>query len=291
MARFLLLTLLAGLLLPLPAQAARVLTASKVKTPPQIDGSGDDAVWKSAPIAALPDRVSNANIFLQAVHDGERVYFLVRFPDMAQNPLHKPWIWDKEKGAYAEGPHREDTFVFKWNMLEREVDLSNFSEDSYRADVWYWKANRSNPAGYADDQYQVLADAPPEKGKITETVSPGGKKRYLSRHDDAGRPASTEYTPKGYERDTVDRYPKQQPEGSRADVRAKGVWKDGFWVVEFARKLTTGNDDDVQFAPASGKRYLFGVSIFSLYGNPLNRSQPNLYGMGRISEPLHLEFR
>ena len=31
------------------------------------------------------------------------------------------------------------------------MNLSAFSDADYRADVWYWKANRSNLAGYADD--------------------------------------------------------------------------------------------------------------------------------------------
>ena len=61
--------------------------------------------------------------------------------------------------------------------------------------------------------------------------------------------------------------------------------------TEEGRKLNTGHDDDVQFDPASGKAYLFGVSMFSLYGNPLDTSTPNLYGMGRISEPLRLKFQ
>ena len=38
------------------------------------------------------------------------------------------------------------------------------------------------------------------------------------------------------------------------------------------------------------KTYLFGVSIYSLYGRPRVMDQPNRYGMGRISDPLELIF-
>ena len=187
------------------------------------------------------------------------------------------------------GAHREDTFIFKWNMMDKDVDLSSFSDDSYRADVWYWKANRTNPAGFADDKTQILADTPGKKSK--EKVSVNGKKRYLSRLSDTGKPPYKTYKPTAYEGDLVDAFPKGVPEGSRADVHAKGVWSGGLWSVEFARNLNTGHDDDVQFDPVTGKPYLFGISIFSLYGNPLDVATPNLYGMGRISEPLRLKFQ
>ena len=70
---------------------------------------------------------------------------------------------------------------------------------------------------------------------------------------------------------------------------AKGKWQEGSWTIEFERKLDTGNTDDVQFDLS--KEYQFGVSIFSLYGRPHDPNSPNLYGRGRISEPLVLIFQ
>lgn len=43
-------------------------------------------------------------------------------------------------------------------------------------------------------------------------------------------------------------------------MEAKGIWKDGKWTLELARKLNTGNGDDVQFDAT--KTYSFGMSVF-----------------------------
>jgi hypothetical protein len=176
-------------------------------------------------------------------------------------------------------------------MMDKPVNLSNFSEDLYTADVWYWKANRTNIAGYADDKKQILSDK--NGKKATETVTASGKKRYLFRKSDAGKPAYKEIkkAPTNFTTPLITRYEPAKPVGSRGDIEAKGVWKNGFWNIEFARKLNTGHDDDVQFDPKSGNSYLFGVSIYSLYGRPLVMDQPNRYGMGRISDPLELVFK
>lgn len=289
--RRVLIVLIVFLLLPMASLAlsATDVSSIKVDSAPVLDGKDRDAVWKSAKPQIIEDKASGKKILLRSVYTDDRVFFLVRFPDAAQNFLHKPWVWNADEKKYESGPHREDTFVFKWNMMEEDVDLSVFSDDNYRADVWYWKANRTNPAGFADDKTQVLADSASKKSK--EKVSLTGKPRHLSRISDAGKAPYITYEPSAYEKNLVDAFPQGVPDGSRADVNAKGEWNGGAWVVEFARDLNTGHDDDLQFDPATGKSYLFGVSIFSLYGNHLETSTPNLYGMGRISEPLKLKFQ
>lgn len=289
--RKVLIVLIVFSLLPMASLAlsATDVPSIKVDSAPVLDGKDRDAVWKSVKPQIIEDKASGKKILLRSVYTDDRVFFLVQFPDAAQNFLHKPWVWNADEKKYESGPHREDTFVFKWNMMEEDVDLSVFSDDNYRADVWYWKANRTNPAGFADDKTQVLADSPSKKSK--EKVSLTGKQRHLSRISDTGKAPYITYEPTTYEKSLVDAFPQGGPDGSRADVNAKGVWNGGAWVVEFARDLNTGHDDDLQFDPATGKSYLFGVSIFSLYGNHLDASTPNLYGMGRISVPLKLKFQ
>ena len=262
----------------------------KTDKPPVMDGIISDAAWQAVTVPyVIDDKTADAPIFLKSVHTDDTIYFSVMYKDPAQSPFHKPWLWNMDTNSYEKGAHREDTFVFKWNMMDKEVDLSIFSEDNYTADVWYWKANRTNPAGYADDKRQILSDSPGKKSTAME--SPTGKIHYLSRKSDAGKSAYNEMkkAPTVKSTQLVDRYPPRTPEGSRADVQAKGVWKNGFWIIELSRKLQTGHDDDVQIALDKGP-YLFGVSIFSLYGNPVDKSEPNRYGMGRISEPLYLKF-
>jgi len=269
--------------------ASTEIPSIRVEKAPTIDGAPGDAAWSSVKPIAIADSASGKKILLRSVYTADQVFFLVQFPDAAQNFLHKPWEWDAVGKKYQTGPHREDTFVFKWNMMDKDVNLSNFSDDDYRADVWYWKANRTNPAGFADDKTQLLASSASKKSK--EKVSTTGKKRYLSRISDVGKAPYKEYKPSVYEGELVDAFPASVPGGSRGDVHAKGIWNGGFQTIEFARALNTGHDDDLQFDPATGKAYLFGVSIFSLYGERLETSTPNLYGMGRISEPLRLKFQ
>ncbi len=266
------------------------IASIKVDAPPVVDGHAQDAVWNRVKPIAIADSASGAKILLRSVYTDEQIFFLVQYPDSAENFLHKPWVWNAAEKKYEEGSHREDTFVFKWNMMDHDVNLSNFSDDDYQADVWYWKANRTNPAGYADDKTQVLGSKPIKKS--TELTSASGKTRHLGRYSDAGKAPYEELKEiTGYQGDLVDRYPLAKPEGSRADVHAKGVWNGGFRTVEFARALNTGHDDDLQFEPAAGKTYLFGVSIFSLYGRPHVENSPNFYGRGRISESLRLKFQ
>jgi len=276
------------LLLSAPAQGAQDLTIAKVDTAPVLDGVADDPAWSSAEAITVTDNRSKDKITLKAALNGDTLFFLVTFPDKEENALHKPWVWDKEMEAYKLGPQREDGFTFKWNMEAGDVDLTNFSDDSYRADVWYWKAGRTNPAGYADDKYHVLSDEPGKQAKELQTSS--GKTKYLMRVGDAGTSAQKKRILTDYKGDVQDQYESRKPDGSRADVMAKGVWKDGAWIIEFSRKLDTGNDDDLKMDASSGGRHLFGVSIYGLYGDAVDDSKPHLYGQGRLSEKLYLVF-
>lgn len=51
--------------------------------------------------------------------------------------------------------------------------------------------------------------------------------------------------------------------GSKGDLKGKGVWKNGIWTVEIARKLDTREPDDVAFQPSSGDSYKFALAIFN----------------------------
>ena len=277
------------ILFPGPAAAEQTIEAVRVKGAPTVDGSGDDAAWKTARTYIVRDNRMGVDVVLMAVRTADSVFFLVRFPDPEENRLHKPWVWSRDLEVYQIGPQREDTFTFKWNMSAKRVNLSSFSDNDYRADVWYWKANRTDPAGYADDKMHILSSEAAKKSN--SLVSVGGKQRYLLRLGDKGKAAQKKRLLTEYQGDVQDQYISQAPDGSRADVLAKGAWRDGQWTLEFGRRMNTGNDDDIQFDPASGKRYRFGISIPGLYGEEVDRSKPHPYGQGRISEPLYLVMK
>ncbi len=86
------------------------------------------------------------------------------------------------------------------------------------------------------------------------------------------------------------RYENRIPIGSRADVKGKGVWHDGRWIIEIRRDLATNNSDDINFNDIDST-YKFGVSRYEIAGREpeLGTSEP-LFGSGEISELLTLKF-
>ena len=167
-----------------------------------------------------------------------------------------------------------------------------------KADSWHWKAARTNPAGYADDKfvnstvwfekYGPLGVPIDWTGRYPDVSTGGGYKdnqnedktlpkyyepnpidtldsRFIFQSEiDSGEAlminADTQFT-RG---DRVPGYILEKEIGSRGDIEAMGVWKDGFWSLELKRKLNTGNEDDVQFDIA--KTYRFGVAIMDNTG-------------------------
>ena len=267
--------------------AGQTLIARKVEKAPIIDGTDAEPAWAEAKKITTHDKVADIEITLKAVYTDKEIFSLVSFPDPDESRTHKSWVWDKGRELYKIGNDREDIFVFKWNMESKPVDLSIKADNSYIADIWLWKACRTDPVGYADDKMHSLS---PEYNKnATKLTSKGGVIMYLLRSGDSGNAAYKTKLRIEYEGDVIPRFIYQTPTGSRADVKAKGVWMDGKWVIEFGRLLNTGNDDDVQFDLK--KSYQFGVSRYEIAGRKANRklTQP-LYGSGDISEELVLVF-
>jgi len=267
--------------------AEQNLQGIPVKEPPLIDGLANDPAWQNAPVITTLDKANALPIRIKAVYTDTEIFFQVSFPDPDESRTHKSWVWDKGREIYTVGHDREDIFVFKWNMSSKPVDLSTNSDSAYQADIWFWKACRTDGAGYADDKSHVYS--PTEGRNATRIVSRSGKTMYLLRTGDEGESAYKIDLISEYQGDILPRYTMQQPSGSRSDVRAKGIWQNGRWTIEFGRKLVTGNLDDIQFATA--KKYLLGVSRYEIADREPNAklSDP-LYGTGDVNETLWLEF-
>lgn len=267
--------------------ADQTVIASKVAQEPTIDGVANDKVWSQTNAITTHDNIADIDMVLKAVYTDKKIFFLVTYPDKDKSEGHKTWTWNKQKQEYETGKDREDTFVFKWNMETKPVDLSVFADNPYLADIWFWKACRTNPVGYADDKFQHLGTKPSKKAK--ELLSKSGKKMYLQRVGDSGKSSYRGKTIIDYLGDNVPNYKTRQPQGSRADIKAKGIWKDGQWTIEFGRALVTGNGDDIPFDIKQS--YQFGVSRYEIAGREEEpeTEQPK-FGMGDISENLTLKF-
>lgn len=265
----------------------QTLTALKTQMPPVIDGKIDTGVWDKAKEMITHDKIADIDIAIKALYDKQKIYFLVRFPDPDESRSHKPWVWDKEMGIYGVGPDREDVFQFVFSMENTPVDLSIFADNDYIADCWFWKADRSDPSGFADDKINRLSDSFIESA--VKLQSKTGKIMYLSRDLDKGTHMFKSQVLGDYQGDKLPRFIHRFPFGSCADISAKGVWQNGFWTLEFSRALDTGYPDDARFD--TDKEYIFGVSRYEIAGRDTEPSltQP-LYGKGDVSEELILSF-
>jgi hypothetical protein len=264
------------------------LIATRVATAPVIDGKANEEIWSRAKPLVTYDPLAKVKLTVRVVYTDDRIFILATFPDKTENRAHKTQNWVTDQSRYRISSDREDTFVIKWNMEGHPVDLRIDAEEPYKADIWYWKSHRTDHAGYADDKMHVYSSlkAPNSKGLISRN----GVRFYLKRPGDSGKGAYKTAIYGEYVGDNTSLYKQVIPRGSRADVRAKGTWRDGVWTVEFARKLVTGNEDDVQFDIR--KTHILGVSRFEIAGRRMNPAlQEPYFGAGEITEILSLRFQ
>ncbi len=269
------------------ANAQGELVAIYANSEPTIDGLASEDIWARAEAVVTHDPLAEADLTIKAVYSDGHIFILASFPDPDESRTHKTQIWVPDQDRYRIGPDREDTFVIKWSMAPGPVDLRVDADQPYKADIWFWKAHRTDPSGYADDKMHVYS--PIERPNAKAVISKSGLRFFLERPGDAGASAYQTVVQAEHVDDRLPFYMPQIPQGSRADVRAKGVWRDGVWTIEFARNLITNNPDDIQFDIE--KAYRFGVSRYEIAGRKRN---PNLdqpwYGAGEITGPLSLTF-
>ncbi|HCE42624.1 MAG TPA: hypothetical protein DET40_03650 [Lentisphaeria bacterium] len=210
----------------------------------KIDGKADDKAWETLPFRNV--KYGTKDIKFKIHSDDAYAYLLVVFPSEKENRQHMPWRWDPLKQYYIVGPEREDELHVLWT--EPPVSLKSDASPE-KADVWIWRAGRTDPAGFADDYSMPgknLADDKTGDGPA-EFLPDQGLSCWFSRYFVS------------FTEDSVPRFYQRPPTGSAADVKAKGTWKEGVWTVEFCRKIKTGNPDDMDL---SGKSNI-GLSIFT----------------------------
>jgi hypothetical protein len=198
-----------------------------------------------------------------------------------------------------ENVYYEDKFAFIWNINDSIQGFNAAGcfvtchpgegkpfGNKYTAtageigDIWHWKGVRTGPVNQIDDQYvdhtRYDPVAAPEAGRKSDPRYMGGyvDNRNADRtgpafsasnqpappywiYDVAKEPFADHYAPD----DEVAGIIVSPFQGDRADITAKGVWANGVWTLEIARKLVTGSQFDVQFNDLS-KGYFFGVAAF-----------------------------
>ncbi|MEX2356323.1 MAG: ethylbenzene dehydrogenase-related protein [Thermaerobacterales bacterium] len=158
-----------------------------------------------------------------------------------------------------------------WRTLKSEEELQALQEAGYFLDLWHWRAHRSNPIGFADDQhiswYRLGDDG---RGAYTTNwdgdaatpafmFDPAQTGQHAMRWD---RVLNREYGQDDFyylseeiavpfdpdhgwqEGDVIPRRLLREPTGSRGSIFANGIWQEGQWNLDLVRALDTGSPLD-----------------------------------------------
>lgn len=207
-----------------------------------------------------------------------------------------------------------------WDDKADDDTQARLRAAGYFLDLWHWRAGRSNPVGYADDQY-IGDHRGGDAGKSTYGTNWDGdlkqpKVMFNSavtgfaalNWDDiaAGRVTQDQVhalTPEvtvafdpalpWKNGDTIPRRTLRTPEGSRSDIAApgKGRWADGYWDVTLARALDTGAPQDDKILRDLGRYDVaFAIHRNATGGRWHYVSLPFTLGLGRAADIQAVKF-
>jgi len=226
---------------------------------PVVDGQPTDAAWQSAKPYSFEVQGASGKMTVTAaaLWTPVRVWILVRWPDRSRDDVHRPWIWSKENRVYVAGSEVEDAVAIGLAREGRIGECMLAGGESV-SDLWTWRAGRTDPSGFAEDgtltlSFKRLAGARSYQARNGRTV-------WIKEEPDAGSGPYRAQTVEAYAGDRIPGHVARTPSGSTADVAAKGAWKDGYWSVEFSRRLSTGDPSDA--ALAAGRESFVSVAIF-----------------------------
>jgi len=224
-----------------------VWESAYTKTLPMIDGVLDE-VWKRAkPVTVVVREAMGGDhpkpVVLRALHTDDSVYIAAEWPDATKSDMRDPYVWNPQTKKYERPSKPDDQFAIEF-PIKGDFGISMLTVTrEYTADVWHWKAGRGNPIGWVDDKYHVISQKPLPEAK--KHALHGGRSVYIVRLQDAGTPSfKVRPEPQSYQGDIVDSFEQQEPSGSVADVRGKGVHNGKSWFLEMSRNFNTGHPDD-----------------------------------------------
>lgn len=221
-------------------------------TPPGIDGS-IDGVWDaSVPLTVTIREALGGGapreVVLRALHTDDSLYVLAQWPDATRSDRRDPYVWNTEIEAYERPTLADDQFALEF-PLAGELQVSMLAEGkSYTADVWHWKAGRSNLDGWVDDKRHIISQEPVD-GALPYQLG-GHAVVYIARPMDDGLAGyNTVDMPQDFQGDILPSYEIQTPSNSQSDIRGKGVHDGNGWTLEMSRRFNTGNADDAVIDP------------------------------------------
>jgi hypothetical protein len=296
---------IAVLLAPVQAMAAeaKVLTVVKVDKAPA--NLGDPIWGKAKALAIPFEGKEifagkKAEVTAKALYAGDRIYFLFNWKDSAKSVTREAWKFDGSQWTHQKGNEDRISILFEIDRITNfatkgcavlcHVPEGKTAKDGKfgtatatgKGDLWHWKAARSAPYGFADDTW--LTAISEKKGGRESDKGAGGDKRNMT--DDKSKPKFMLAPGKSLTSDGILLSENAveitdystfkagdiltfnmpiKPDGSRADIAAESIWKDGSWTVMLSRKLDTGNEDDTPFN--TKKQYSFAMALFDDSGD------------------------
>ncbi|MGB4246541.1 MAG: ethylbenzene dehydrogenase-related protein, partial [Pseudohongiellaceae bacterium] len=235
---------------------------------PQLDGQME-RLWELAePITVIVREAFGGGapkeVVLRSVHTEDAFYVLAQWPDATHSDQRDPYLWNPQTSSYDRPTTPDDQFALEF-PLSGDFQISMLpASQSYRTDVWHWKAGRSNLGGWVDDKSHTISMTPVD-GALEYRLG-GYNTVYIARPMDTGQ-ASYQIIerPAEFAGERLGSFAAQEPSGSLTDVRGKGVHNDAAWTLEMGRRFATGNPDDRQIDPAEMIQCAIAVLNDELY--------------------------
>ncbi len=247
-----------------------VWTSTYIHEAPRIDGR-IDSVWSNAKALTVTIREAIGggapnDVILRALHTDDSLYVLAQWQDKTRSDMRDPYIWHEGTNQYERPTLPDDQFAIEF-PLEGDFLISMLPEEgAYTADVWHWKAGRSNLGGWVDDKRHIISKDPIE-GAMKYSMG-GHNTVYISRPMDEGQAAyRSKPIPIAYTGDVIPSYEPQQPSGSLTDIPGKGIHNGNGWILEMTRNFNTGNPDDAVIDPEQTIICAIAVLNDELYWN------------------------
>ena len=272
--------------------------AHYVTDAPVLDGVYDDTMWETTDLSRIsvshgPDH--RINVTMQAVYDDSNIYMVFQWADETEDVNRRGWVYQDDSWQSSD---REDRLAILWQITgiaefetlgcgaachsgEPPTGMWLDNPGEY-GDLWNWKASRTNPVGFVDDGWMGRYSGHDDGGRYSDP----GTSAYARNINEAGDAPGFIWTDPNSasgillntnsvpisdsmtfaEEDALPGYILREPDDSRADIHAVGVWVDGKWTLEISRALDTGDHSllsgtdvpiDITFLP--GATYLFSI--------------------------------
>ncbi|MGL1894273.1 MAG: ethylbenzene dehydrogenase-related protein [Spirochaetaceae bacterium] len=174
-------------------------------------------------------------------------------------------------------------------------EYKHTNTEDEKGDVWHWKLDRTGPVNQLDDKWLTFSDKNGRKSdegsgayktNSQELEDPNGNKvkvplywipgkqdyHWIMKGDNSAK----KIVEVNVDLDLIDQdgtviprntkipslYGITPATGSRGDVAVYHNFEDGLWTLEVKRKLSTGNDDDIDFSDKK-QMYYFSVAVFN----------------------------